>query len=179
MKKIFLVGSLIMSMQNAAAFQINSPDFTHQGTIAQQFTCGENGNKGGKNLIPRLTWSGVPKNTASFALIVDDPDAPGGAQNPWVHWLIYNIPADKTNLDYIKRDSEKMLDGTLQGMNSWPRLGYDGPCPPPGKPHRYFFKLYALDTMLALKPRATKQELQKAMQGHILASAEIIGLYGR
>ncbi len=160
------------------ALTLNSLDFANTGLILKEFTCPEDENHGGKNKIPRLVWEGVPKNTKSFVLICDDPDAPK-PHTPWVHWVVYNIPADKRSLDYIKDRTEKLNDGTMQGKNSWPRPGYDGPCPPPGKPHRYFFKLYALDTMLGLKPGATGSAVAAAMEGHVITQAEIVGLYGR
>jgi hypothetical protein len=170
MKKLVMVGALTMNMQSAE-FKLFSLDFENGKKIPKEFTCD------GVNKIPKLAWQQVPANSKSFALICDDPDAPAGT---WVHWVIYNIPADKRSLDYVKDRSEKFADGTLQGINSFPKIGYDGPCPPKGHGvHHYHFKVYALDSMLKLKPKATKEELLKAMNGHKLAEAEIIGLYER
>jgi Raf kinase inhibitor-like YbhB/YbcL family protein len=177
MKKLLFWGVIFMT-SSAVGLSLSSLDFKNNGKISKEFSCGEDGNDGA-NIIPKLVWSGVPAKTKSFALICDDPDAPGGAKNPWVHWVVYNIPANKMSSDYITDKRAKFPDGTLQGKNSWPRLGYDGPCPPPGKPHRYHFKLYALDALLPLEPGATKAELLKAMNGHIIGQTEIVGLYGR
>lgn len=162
---------MVTTMQAANEFKVSALDFTANGKIPKEFT-GE-----GDDLMPRLVWSNMPKGTKSFALIVDDPDAPGKV---WVHWLVYNIPGDKRSTDYIKKGVEQMPDGTMQGMNSWPHIGYNGPMPPPGHGvHHYHFKVYALDAKLDLKPRATKEQLLKAMGGHILGQAEIIGTYER
>jgi Raf kinase inhibitor-like YbhB/YbcL family protein len=124
-----------------------------------------------------LTIEGVPAGTKSLALIVDDPDAPDprAPKTTWVHWLLYNIPADATEL---KEDEKKngLPPGALGGLNDWKRTGYGGPCPPIGR-HRYFHRLYALDTVLAGLERPTKQELLDAMQGHILAEAQLVGTY--
>ncbi len=170
MKKILIIlGALVMNM-HAADFKLFSLDFENGKKIPKEFTCE------GANKMPKLVWENAPAKTASFALICDDPDAPAGI---WVHWVVYNIPADKRSLDYVKDRSEKLSDGTLQGANSWPNgIGYGAPCPPKGSGvHRYHFKLYALDTLLTLNSKATKQELLKAMQGHVLAEAKLIGLY--
>lgn len=155
----------------AASFKITSSDFTHKSVIPIKFTCD------GANKAPRLQWHGAPSNTKSFVFICDDPDAPAGT---WVHWVVYNIPASKTDLSYITDRTQKLSDGTMQGSNSWPHVGYDGPCPPEGHGiHHYHFKLYALDAVLNLKPGATKQEVEAAMKKHILAHTEIVGLYER
>ena len=130
----------------------------------------------GKDISPPLEWSEVPAGTKSFAIIADDPDAPVGT---WVHWVIYNIPSDLTKLDENVPTKETLSNGAKQGINDFGKIGYGGPMPPPGKPHRYYFKLYALDTMVNLKPRATKQDLLKAMQGHIVGQAELMGTYQR
>lgn len=156
---------------HAAPFQISSPDFKTNIHLPKDFTCE------GSNKAPQLQWQNAPAKTKSFVLMCDDPDAPAGT---WVHWVVYNIPAGKTDLSYIADRSEKLADGTMQGLNSWPHVGYDGPCPPKGHGmHHYHFKLYALDTMLALKPKATKQEVEAAMKSHVLAQTEIVGLYER
>jgi Raf kinase inhibitor-like YbhB/YbcL family protein len=111
-----------------------------------------------------------------LALIVDDPDAPAGT---WVHWVVFNIPANMTELPEGLEKTAQVAGGAFQGRNDFPKIGYNGPCPPPGKPHRYFFKLYALDGVLNLKPGATKAEVERAMKGHLLAETQIMGRYGR
>lgn len=152
------------------AMHLESPAFQAGQSIPKEFTCE------GADHSPVLHWSNTPENTRSFALIVDDPDAPSGT---WVHWVVYNLPATTQSLPQGVTKSEKLQGGGVQGMNDFKRIGYGGPCPPPGKPHRYFFKLYALDTELNLKPGAKKAEVEQAMRGHILANAELIGTYGR
>jgi Raf kinase inhibitor-like YbhB/YbcL family protein len=131
----------------------------------------------GKDISPLLRWSGAPGNTQSFALICDDPDAP--RKEPWVHWVLFNLPANSHELLEGLPASETLASGGTQGTNDFGKIGYGGPAPPPGKPHRYYFKLYALDTMLNLKEGATKQQLEQEMKGHILASAQLMGKYGR
>lgn len=141
----------------------------------------------GADVSPPLSWSDVPDGTMSFALICDDPDAPSPrkpAAEPWVHWILFNIPADSTGLpEHVSRDPEPAtITGAKQGHNSWPsdNLGYRGPAPPPGSgPHRYFFKLYALDTLLELDSGISKAELLKAMSGHVLGEGELFGVYER
>ena len=130
----------------------------------------------GADVSPPLQWSGAPAGTRSFALICDDPDAPAGT---WVHWVIYGLSAATKELPEKISTAESLSSGARQGLNDFRRVGYGGPLPPPGKPHRYFFKLYALDAELPLKPRATKLELLRAMEGHILAEAQMIGTYQR
>jgi Raf kinase inhibitor-like YbhB/YbcL family protein len=152
---------------------ITSPAFTHNGMIPAIHTCD------GQNVSPRLEWTGVPAGTRSLALVVDDPDAPDPAapKMTWVHWVLYNIPVDSAGLPEGPT-AEMLPTGTLQGLNDWHRVGYGGPCPPKGK-HRYLFKLYALDTVLPDLKRPAKSALEKAMQGHVLARSELIGLYQR
>ena len=130
----------------------------------------------GKNISPALQWNGVPAGTKSFALICDDPDAPRGT---WVHWVIFNLPADKHELAEGVPPLEILPDGAKQGKNDFEETGYGGPAPPPGKAHRYFFKLYALDTTLDLNAGATKPEVEAAMKGHILAEGQLMGKYLR
>jgi Raf kinase inhibitor-like YbhB/YbcL family protein len=151
---------------------LSSAAFVDSGTIPQKFTCD------GANVSPALTWSGTPANTQTLALIADDPDAPGGT---WVHWVLFNLPGKANALpENVARDETlSSLGNAVQGRNDFKKLGYGGPCPPPGKPHRYFFKLYALDTPLALHPGATKAQVEDAMQGHIVATAQLIGTYAR
>ena len=128
------------------------------------------------DVSPALEWSGLPPHTASFALIMDDPDAPSGT---YVHWVMWNLPAGTHELHEAFAKQGEMDDGTRQGRNSAGKIGYNGPCPPHGKPHRYFFRLYALDTKLDLAPGARSADLQEAMQGHILLQAEYMGIYQR
>lgn len=152
---------------------ITSPSFTHNGAIPARHTCD------GRNISPALAWTGAPAGTKSLALIADDPDAPDPAapKMTWVHWVLYNIPAGTSGL--TEGIAEKDLPhGTLQGVNDWHRTGYGGPCPPVGK-HRYFFKLYSLDTVLPDLKHPAKTALEKAMRGHIIGQAELIGLYQR
>lgn len=159
---------------NAMALNLSSTVFTANGTIPKAYTCE------GKDVSPPLQWTGAPDQTKSFALIMDDPDAPPGT---WVHWVIYDIPADTKELAEALEKKESLVKGIKQGLvwgvDDFSKVGYFGPCPPPGKPHRYFFKLYALDVLLNLPAKASKPELTKAMQGHILAETSLVGLYGR
>ena len=128
------------------------------------------------DVSPPLQWSGAPAATKGFALVCDDPDAPVGT---WVHWVIYGLPAAASGLPEGVEASESLPDGARQGVNDFRRIGYGGPLPPAGKAHRYYFKLYALDAELALKPRATKAELLRAIQGHTLAEAQTMGTFQR
>ena len=148
---------------------LSSTAFSNEQSIPRKYTCD------GNNTSPPLNWTNAPENTKSFALIVDDPDAPSGT---WVHWVIYNIPATTNKFAEDIPAHIQLPDGSLQGMNSWPKLGYGGPCPPSGT-HRYYFKLYALDNTLTLASGASKAALMAAMQGHILAQAELMGTYRR
>jgi len=148
---------------------IQSQAFAQGGSIPVQYTCD------GMDMSPPLKWSDPPDGTGSFALISDDPDAPVGT---WVHWVMYNIPEDIRELPENIPTSGKLDNGALQGMTDFRRIGYGGPCPPSGT-HRYYFKIYALDTMLDLNPGATKQQLLRTMEGHILAQGELMGRYAR
>jgi Raf kinase inhibitor-like YbhB/YbcL family protein len=140
--------------------KLTSPDFQHDGPIPARFTCE------GDDATPRLEWSGVPAGTRSLALIVDDPDAPDPAapKMTWVHWVVFDIPPTATQ-----------VDGARQGKNDWKRIGWGGPCPPIGR-HHYHFKLYALDAELKLDA-PTKAELERAMIGHVIEKAELVGTY--
>jgi len=151
-----------------ATLDLNSSDFAPGATIPKPFTCD------GGDLSPALAWKTPPAPTQSFALIADDPDAPVGT---WVHWVIFDMPATLRSLPQNFPKDEQSGDGTRQGKNDFGKIGYGGPCPPPGKAHRYFFKLYALDTKLNLNPGATKKDVERAMQGHILARGEYLGRY--
>ena len=148
---------------------ITSSAFAHNGSMPALFTCE------GKNISPPLAWNGIPEGAKSLVLIVDDPDAPDPAapRRVWVHWLLYNLPATCTGLPEAVGT---LPAGTREGINDWQRSGYGGPCPPIGR-HRYFHKLYALDVVLPDLGRPTKKELEQAMQGHIIAEAQLIGTY--
>lgn len=144
---------------------LESPAFVASASIPGVYTCD------GADRSPELTWHGMPAGTQSYALIMDDPDAPNGT---WDHWLLFNIPAMLNRLD----EAADMPKGAVSGKNSWGNTGYGGPCPPSGT-HRYFFKLYALDTLLTLASGVNKQDLLNAMKGHVLASSELMGVYKR
>jgi Raf kinase inhibitor-like YbhB/YbcL family protein len=148
--------------------KLTSTAFPEGGTIPKDYT-GD-----GRDVSPPLTWSEVPDGTRSFALIGDDPDAPRGT---WVHWVLYNLPADQRELTEGVPTDPTLPNGARQGKNDFNNTGYGGPAPPPGKPHRYFFKLYALDTTLNLPEGATKAQLEQAMKGHVLAQGQLMGKY--
>jgi len=152
------------------SFQMVSPAFSAGGTIPKKFTCD------GPDDSPQLTWTDPPAKTQSFVLIMDDPDAPVGT---WVHWVIYDLPANARELAESVAKQEQLSSGARQGRNDFGKIGYGGPCPPQGKPHRYFFKLYALDAKLGLKAGGRKSDVERAIEGHILAQAELMGRYGR
>ena len=130
----------------------------------------------GQDVSPPLSWGGVPAGTRSLALVCEDPDAPRGT---WSHWVLFNLPAEASGLPEGVPLEAKLPSGATQGANDFRKVGYGGPSPPPGKPHRYFFKLYALDTTLSLPPSTTRQQLQAAVQGHVLAEGQLMGTYGR
>jgi Raf kinase inhibitor-like YbhB/YbcL family protein len=153
------------------ALTLTSSAFAPNGSIPAQYTCD------GPDRSPPLAWAGPPAGTKSFALIVDDPDAPDpkAPKRVWVHWVLYNLPADATGLpEGVTRPPA----GTREGKNDWNKTGYGGPCPPIGR-HRYFFKLYALDAMLPDLKEPTKSALESAMAGHILERTEMIATYER
>jgi len=141
---------------------ITSPAFSHKSFIPPTYTCK------GENISPPLEFLNAPERATSFALIVDDPDAPG---KRWVHWVMWNIPPRTKQIF-----QNSVPEGAVEGMTDFGSLGYGGPCPPSGT-HRYFFKLYALDTLLDLPPTSTKEELLHAMEGHVITQAELIGLF--
>jgi Raf kinase inhibitor-like YbhB/YbcL family protein len=149
---------------------VSSSAFPAEGFITTKFTCE------GANISPPLNWTGVPPGTKSVALICDDPDAPGGT---WVHWVLYNLPVGTNALAEKVPATATLPNGARQGVNDFGKVGYGGPCPPAGKPHHYFFKLYALDIDLALKPGATKKDVERAMEHHILADGLLMGKYQR
>ncbi|MGR9108956.1 MAG: YbhB/YbcL family Raf kinase inhibitor-like protein [Gammaproteobacteria bacterium] len=153
--------------------QISSPAFTTRGAIPELYTCDA------EDLSPPLNWSGIPESAKSLVLIVDDPDAPDPAapKMTWVHWVLYNLPVTSAGLPEAVAPGD-LPQGTLEGLNDWNRTGYGGPCPPVGT-HRYFHKLYALDTVLPDLQSPSKAQLEQAMDGHILEKSELIGTYRR
>jgi len=171
--RIFISGALAVFVSafmagSALAFEIESAAFQSEQEIPVQYTCA------GKDVSPPLHWKNPPAQTKSFVLIVDDPDASIGT---WVHWVVYDIPETTDQLTEGLPKIEILPDESKQGITDFGVVGYGGPCPPPGKPHHYHFKLYALDALLQLPPKQTKAELLVAMQGHILAEAEWVGQY--
>jgi Raf kinase inhibitor-like YbhB/YbcL family protein len=152
-------------------FALTSHAFVHEGEIPAQYTCE------GADRSPDLRWENAPSNTKSFVLIVDDPDAPDpkAPKMTWVHWVLFNIPENAHELPEAVA-AKDLPKGTLEGVNDWKRTGWGGPCPPIGR-HRYFFKLYALDTVLPSTKSPSKADVEKAMEGHILAKAELLGTY--
>jgi len=150
------------------AFQVSTSAFRNGDSLPKKFTCD------GPDVSPPLSWTDPPAKTKSFAIIADDPDAPGGT---WVHWLIYDLPADIRKLPEGLAKNPRLPNGALQGRNDFGKTGYNGPCPPRGSPHRYFFKLFALDSQAGLKSGASKAELERAMNGHVLAQSQLMGIY--
>lgn len=151
-------------------FKLTTSAFAPGRTIPARFTCS------GENVSPALSWTSPPDGTRSLALIVEDPDAPAGT---WVHWVVYDLPAQLRRLPENLPHAERLANGGRQGINDFRKTGYGGPCPPRGKPHRYFFLLYALDAPLDLPARATRSQVDAAMRGHILAEARLMGRFGR
>jgi len=151
------------------ALKITSPAFEEGGMMPSQFTCD------GEDVSPSLSWTGVPEKTKSIALICDDPDAPMGT---WVHWVLFNLPPEVTELAEAIPHGDTLANGARQGVTSFGEHGYGGPCPPSGT-HRYFFKLYALDTMLTIDVKSSKDDLVAAMEGHILSEGQLMGKYKR
>jgi Raf kinase inhibitor-like YbhB/YbcL family protein len=152
------------------AFELTSAAFAAGATIPQKHTCD------GGDVSPPLAWNDPPSGTKAFALVCEDPDAPAGT---WVHWVLYDVPATARSLPEGVAPEPSRPDGSRQGRNDFKKIGYGGPCPPPGRPHRYFFRLYALDAPTGLEPGATRAELAKAVAAHARGSAEVIGRYGR
>jgi Raf kinase inhibitor-like YbhB/YbcL family protein len=151
------------------SIKITSTAFAAGGLIPKQYTCD------GANVSPPLSWSGVPPNAKALVLICDDPDAPA---KTWVHWVAYDLPVTLTSLPENTATTTELTGGGKQGANDFKKIGYGGPCPPSGT-HRYYFKLYALDTDTSLTPGATKDQLLKAMEGHIVAQGQLMGRYKR
>lgn len=156
----------VTTMQNIS---ISAEAFQTGGAIPEEYTCD------GSDVSPALSWRGIPANAKSIALIMDDPDAPMGT---FVHWVLFNIPPDTTKLPRGVPKNRTLNDGSSQGITDFGRTGYGGPCPPGGT-HRYYFRLYALDTMLDLQPGSSRKQLENAMKGHILAQGELMGKYER
>lgn len=165
----FSIGSLWSQAGHSTSFAVKSASFPEGGTIPKRYTCDA------RDVSPALTWSAAPEGTQSLALIADDPDAPVGT---WTHWIIWNIPPGKALPESVPK-TDTLSDGSRQGRNDFKRIGYGGPCPPPGKAHRYFFRLYALNAKLDLKAGASRGDLEGAMKGRVLAQAELMGKYGR
>ena len=148
---------------------LTSVAFKEGQSIPRPYTCD------GVNVSPSLEWSGIPKTARTLAIVADDPDAPGGT---WVHWVLYNLPADNIGLVENLPATETLKAGGFQGKSDFGKIGYGGPCPPTGT-HRYFFRIYALDSELPLKAGATKSQLMKAMEGHIIVQGQLMGTYRR
>ena len=151
--------------------EVLSAAFKEAEVIPVQYTCDD------ANVSPPLRWGRIPKDSQSLAIICEDPDAPSGV---FVHWVIFNLPPIVSDLPEAAPKTETLVEsGAIQGRNDFDNIGYDGPCPPPGKPHRYFFHLYALDTKLQLEAGATKQDFERASNGHVIATGHIMGTYKR
>lgn len=152
------------------SFVLVTKAFPKGGDIPSKYSCS------GEDVSPSLSWSGAPAETKSFALIVEDPDAPSGT---FTHWIVYDLPAATRQLPENVSRTDDLSGGGRQGRNDFHRVGYGGPCPPPGRPHRYFFKLYALNAALNLPAGASKREVESAMRSRILAQAELMGKFAR
>lgn len=171
---IGLIGVQLISVLIAAAeptaLVVRSPAFREGAAIPRRYTCE------GSDRSPPLAWSGAPAGTGAFALVVEDPDAPGGA---FIHWVVFNLPADSTGLPEAVTRAKSLPGGGGQGLNNFGRIGYAGPCPPPGRLHHYHFRLFALDRPLTLGREATGAALSEALRGHIKASADLVGVFRR
>jgi hypothetical protein len=165
-----VVPAEVRGQEVPSKIELKTTSFTPGGFIPKRYTCEA------ADVSPALSWADPPSGTQSFALIEDDPDAPSGT---FVHWVVYDLPAAYRNLPEALSGNSQMPDGVKQGTNDFSRTGYSGPCPPRGNPHRYFIRLYALDAILNLRPAARRKELDAAMQGHILAQAELMGRFQR
>ncbi len=170
---LFLASTMLIATiarAQESKLQIRSRAFVDGSVIPTEYTCS------GADKSPPLSWTGAPASTRSFALIVDDPDAPRGT---FVHWVVYNMGPGTTDLPEGNPKSDPTTKGAKQGVNSLDRIGYKGPCPPPGAPHHYHFRLFALDSPLKLGPGATAVQVRQAIEGHVLASTELVGVFGR
>ena len=156
--------------RRAMSFVLETKAFPKGGEIPGKYTCS------GEDVSPALSWSGAPQETKSFALIVEDPDAPSGT---FTHWIVYDLPATTHQLPENVSKSDDLSGGGRQGRNDFRRVGYGGPCPPPGRSHRYFFKLYALSAALNLPAGASKRDVESAMRGRIIAQVELMGKFAR
>lgn len=165
---LLFAAAMTTTSETRADLSLSSPAFGDGETIPTLYTCD------GRDISPPLQWRGVPEEARSLALVVDDPDAPAGT---WVHWVVYNIPPDTARLAEDTA-SEDLPAGAREGVNSWGRTGYGGPCPPSGE-HRYLHKLYALDEVLSDLGNPTKVELERALMGHFIERARLIGIYER
>ena len=152
------------------AFELESGAFAAGKAIPKRYTCDA------ENVSPALRWKDTPAGTKAFALVADDPDAPAGT---WTHWVLYDLPSTLNELGEKVAPDPTLANGAKHGLNDFKKTGYGGPCPPPGKPHRYFFRLYALDAPTGLAPRATKDAVLQATKGHVLGQAELMGTYQR
>lgn len=165
-----LVAVMSVPGGHAMAFELKSAVFAPGATIPAQHTCD------GADLSPPLEWTSPPAGTKGFALVCEDPDAPRGL---WVHWVLWAIPATATALPEGLKPEQTLPDGSRHGRNDFGKPGYNGPCPPRGAPHRYVFRLYALDAVPRLEPGATRPQLLDAIRGHVLGETELVGRYGR
>jgi Raf kinase inhibitor-like YbhB/YbcL family protein len=162
---------MVLSFGKEFRMKITTTAFPDRGSIPPKYTCD------GANISPELSWSGVPEAARSLVLLMDDPDAPVGT---WSHWTVYNIPPEATGLPEGTPTLEKLPRGMLQGKNSFHKIGYGGPCPPPGHgPHRYFFRLYALNKLLDLRPGVSRIVIDEAIRGYVIARAELMGRFER
>ncbi len=159
-----------LKAQPRVDWKVSTTAFAPGGTIPKRFTCE------GQDISPPLSWTSPPPGTQSLVLMILDPDAPSGT---WTHWLIYNLPPTLRQLPENVPKHARLANGAAQGRNDFGRLGFGGPCPPPGKPHHYHFRLFALNTRLSLAPGATRPQVEQAIRGHIIAQAELVARFGR
>jgi hypothetical protein len=167
---LMATGSVLQPPETHRQMEISSSAFKNGQPIPSLYTCDD------KNISPPLAWNGAPRNAASLVLIVDDPDAPAGV---WTHWVVFDLPADSSGLPESASKTEPVAGNAKQGVNDFKKVGYSGPCPPAGKQHRYFFKIYALDITLGLQPGASRKAVEAAMTKHILAQGQFMGTYQR
>jgi hypothetical protein len=167
---LMATGSVLQPPETHRQLEISSSAFNNGQPIPSLYTCDD------KNISPPLAWNGAPRNAASLVLIVDDPDAPSGI---WTHWVVFDLPADSSGLPEGASKTEPVAGNAKQGVNDFKKVGYSGPCPPAGKQHRYFFKIYALDITLGLPPGASRKAVEAAMTKHILAQGQFMGTYQR